>query len=249
MKTICLILVLFIFNPAAFSQETQKRKFSWCYLDLSYKHELYGNVKKGGKGFALETGLNAGRLFNKHTLITPYVGLGVLWGNKYSSDFLSDYSANYVNISHPSTYLADIVRAGGTEGDIQLYYGILFKLPYRYTPPMKIYIMSDHLGVESAGPAPGSVYDPQYGSGTLETLDRKGWGFETYLYSIWNNKKHPDESHQRNIAYISLFYERLNFKEAMLSDKGKFRDHASSSFMNKYGTEWKLGFKIGVSLM
>jgi hypothetical protein len=217
---------------------------NYFYADISYRQELYGNILSNGKGIGGALGFNFFKFINDAITIAPFCDLSWYWDKSFSKDFVSDlnthgFSFSYFN-SEESQKSIDSMMAGRVETSLDFNYGIFFRGLNQYIPPIKLYgIFYQALLFKEHNEPTGFVYQEGLHNHTIEC---NGFGIEVFLFKgffLGGNV-------QLNFGYLSCSLDFLNFKNASLGGNTVF-DFVDDEFKRKYGTAFRIGFKIGIN--
>lgn len=273
----CLLLLLYAngFSACMFFDFSNLKLYpdeytGYFYIDFGLKQEILGDVTTGGTGFSLDMGFNLARFFHKAVIFGPFCGIAPMWGTKYSEEFLSDYRKNY-HVPDASSddalsidaaeYQGQFVKNGEIMGSgFSFNYGLIIKFPHKYAPPVKIY-KSFYWSNTKEISGSTTLYYSDGSSSTapkIYSLDRTGWGIEIILFRGYSLSEGESWLGSVNLGYVSLFLEFMDFSKTELysndNDYPEMRDVYLSEFMdddfnNKYGTEFKMGLKIGINVL
>jgi len=273
--TMSFLFIFFIFLPGPAYSDTwgfyNNDSVSWLYLDLGYRQDVYGNVMFNAKGLSIDFGVNLGKFFDEELMLTPFAGISPSWGMKYNPKFLDNLNKNIKSFSDsppaspasfepvtPSVnqeeyqYLNDdieYIKNGKVEDMLRVYYGLLFRYPNKYIPPIKLYRLMELSSFsrcsEGIVGGYGGCREASYGN-----LNRWGWGTEIMLFRGLQN----DNGSPLSLGYVSLFAEMLDFENSDMesdysNEYSKFKRYVNDSFFNEYKTEFTFGFKVGLNFM
>lgn len=244
---------------------------------LGYRMPLNKSaVINSGHGFYIEGGINPGRLISKNLVIGLYGGWSFMdksWATSFNENFSNDYGAsikNYDNLSDLDTTIinSSVDLFKNTKGysnimpgcemksfhNYSLYYGITIKLPFKYSPTLKLY--------------KGTMRSHYQGDGNIATkhkdynifqLRRDMYGCELMILNIeqlFSRKKSQQKTFNHRGAGLSIYYESYNFYNSSLyfydgtiTHTLPLQKFATTSFLEKYKHESAYGFKLCFYIM
>jgi hypothetical protein len=236
-----------------------------------YRIPLNKNIIiSSGHGIYIEGGINAGRLISKKLLLGIYGGYALqdrFWSTSFRENFASDYKAS-INKEQPfSTFDSSLIyssadlfkNAKGSDATVpgcasksfhnySLYYGLIFRLPHKYMPILKIYMGT----TRSHYQGDGNIVTRQKEFNIFE-LTRSMFGCELGLSGSMIGSSHSQNKFSRikNMLGLSLYYESCNFYNSSLyfddgsvTKKIPLRSFTSAPFLNKYKNEIACGIKL-----
>ncbi len=221
-------------------------------------------VINSGHGLYMEGGLNLGDLVSKNSIIGLYAGFGFqdrLWTTSFNKNFSDDYT-RAINTETLSGVDSSIITSSaslfrnihgraplqlGCETksfhNYSLYYGIILKMPCRFSPILKLY--------------QGSTRSHYQGDGSIATKEKDFNIFELRRKMYGCEMAFPVTIHKcnglKNIISISAYteYSDLNTSSLYFYDGTEIKNIALSnftntSFRNRYRNEFYYGFKLSV---
>jgi len=235
------------------------------------------NIINSGHGVYLEGGINPGRLISKNLVMGIYAGFAMqdrFWSTSFTDNFSNDYTAS-INKDQSLTGIDSAViysstdlfkNTKGTDATLpgcqmrsfhnySMYYGMVFRLPVKCLPFLKIYS--------------GTTRSHHQGDGNLATknksynifeLRRKMYGCELGILSpdIRSLKCGHTSQISKTIRSIglSIYYESCNFYNSSLYfDDGTTRKNillqsfTTPSFLKKYKNDVTWGIKLCYYIM
>jgi hypothetical protein len=237
---------------------------------LGYKTPINKNrIINSGHGVYIEGGLNFGHLISKKTTLGLYVGwsfMDKLYSTSFNPKFSNDYE-NSIDKENNITGLDSIIinssinlvkNTKGTSNlmpgcemksfhNYSMYYGIIFKAPFKYFPTLKIY--------------KGTLRNHYQGDGNISTLGKdynifefrhSVYGFEIMVLDLETIIKRKNKTQNKNRGVgLSIYYETINLNNSSLYfNDGETRrtislkKYTSSTFLNKYNRENSFGIRV-----
>ena len=256
-----------------------KNDNGFLIVQFDYSRDLSSNIMSNGNGFAFDFGLNPAYFFNKSFVFAPYCGINVAFGTEYDKEFVSDFiqhyklPENYSYLNENVSYLnekeridynsfeegircTDYIKNGIIdEGTLKFTYGFILKSPFKYFPPVKIY-KSYYNSSALRGVTHyyvGSSHKKYF------NYDRFGWGTEVVLTRgyLFSDGKGSKGIGSIGLGSISLFLDFFDFKKTTIIQKDTDRntrnvylyEFTDQDFIDKYKKEWRIGIKIGLSII
>ncbi len=256
------------------------------YFDIGNKTEILGGFSGPGSGLYIETGFNPFVFINSGLLIAPFIGISPVWGADYTASFQKDLAAHYRMSTEYEEILAEleaIMYEGGSlsaddqkkldvfeygdslinimatdpmAGAWSWYYGIIFRLPFKYMPVIKAYVVNHYISIVSR--STGWV------SGGVELSGSDGIWFSGFGADLVVFRGYTVLSEeilgQANIVSVSIFCEGLDLQNARFTktysdfweDKSwtapVFSDFLDTAFFTENRFKFKAGIKIGFNL-
>jgi len=244
---------------------------------VGYRLPVNANrIINSGHGLYAEGGFNPGYLISKDLTLGIYAGFGFMdrfWSTSFSDEFVKDFQSEIANkeglsgldslIIHSS---ADLFQEKtGTSATMpgcemnsfhnySMYYGIVIKLPYKYSPVLKLY-----RGVTSTRYLGGGNSITANTDFNSVELKRVMHGCELMILSTIQKKNTKSstasESSNRRIG-LSIYYETCDFYDAGLyfydgniSRSLPLKNFVSPSFLHKYKNEVTFGFKLSYCIL
>ncbi|MCW3077763.1 MAG: hypothetical protein JWO32_2372 [Bacteroidetes bacterium] len=232
-------------------------------------------IINSGHGLYIEAGINAAKFFSTKTVVAIYGGYALmdrLWSTSFNSNFINDYQNTYNPEAGLSTldsavassfsrvmaeHTGKSLTAPGCEmnsfHNYSLYYGVLLKLPYRYSPVLKLYtgFTRSHLQGASGLATIKNDYN-------IFQLRRSMVGAELILFRGFQStfSKSNKSVNHLNSGALSIYYEANNLSNASLYfDDGKqqtsiaLKKVSSASFLSKYKAENYWGLKLSFFIL
>jgi hypothetical protein len=238
-------------------------------MDVNERMRISPNVLNSGKGIGLELGFNPGYFFNRHLLLGVFGGIAmrdILYNTGFKSSYRNDFnqafngSGFHGNDSLVVNQVASYINTGSFH-DQEIYYGIIFRLPYKWAPVVKVYTGQLNW-----------VYKTQYhlpvtpSSETRNDNDHYNishtikWGAEVFLFgghtritdygALPFSKKKP-HLFSTHVLPLSFFIERIgseqskfNWEDGQISVTIPANKILSPAFMQKYSANFYYGFRI-----
>lgn len=227
-------------------------------------------IINSGHGLYVEAGINSAYFFpGKQLQAGVFAGWAMtdkLWSTSFNQEFVNDYRNSInteQNFSSPDSGLIHLSselftskkgRSPVMPGcemqsfhNYSLYYGILLKIPLRFTPVIKIYTGSTRSHYQGPGELLGE------GDYTIIRLKRKMLGCELLVTDFV--KQRSSQNYFKK-AGIGFYYEYCNFSTAALhADDGSqssgiaLSRFTSSDFLKKYRHEQTFGIKVSFNIM
>ena len=246
---------------------------SLILISVNERMRVSPDVLHSGKGLGFEGGINPGYFFNQRLLLGFFAGWAMQDGmysttftNSYRNDFNQSLNTTglHGNDSLVVDKLSSLVNGGGLH-DQEYYYGLIFRLPYRRAPVVKLYTGQmnwryrtfDHLQVYTANAS--QEYDHDY----YKVTHSLRWGAEVSLFDGYSEVYEYENIHPKNkryfarvnILFLSFFLQRINSGQSVYSfDNGvvKINFPASSllrpAFVQKYKANFYYGFRLSFGL-
>jgi hypothetical protein len=225
------------------------------------------NVISSGHGVYLEAGINPGKFISDKLILGLYAGWGwrgTAWSTSFSSSFTSDYknSLSYSEGAFSETDRTIInssarlfeerkgtsIAMPGCETssfhNYSVYYGVVIKLPYRYSPVIKLYrgsTRSYYMGNKIV------TSDQDY---NIFELRRAMHGCEVMFFRGLQLKEHL------NAGCLSVYAENnsmkrseLYFTDGNITRSLPLGDFTNSSFLNKYKNDFTVGLRLSFCIM
>jgi hypothetical protein len=241
-----------------------------------YKMPLNKNkIINSGHGFYFEGGINPGYFISKKTLIGVYAGWAWkdgLWSTSFNKDFIRDYKnainasdVKYAGIDSSVIFSSKEVLANnngrsatlpGCEmrsfHNYSLYYGIVFRLPIKYSPVVKLYIGTTRSHFQGKGGL--ATQNKEY---NIYELRRNMYGCEfVFFRGVHNMIATGDREIHRYFGALSVYYELCDFYNSSLyfddgdnTIKRPLRSFTSQAFLQKYRTEHAWGIKLSFCIL
>ncbi len=256
------------------------------YFDIGNKTEILGGYSGLGSGLYIETGINPFVFMNKGLLIAPFIGISPVWGSDYKDSFQKNLSEHYRRCTEYEEILAEleaIIYEGGSlsaddqkkldvfeygdslintmmtdpmAGAWSWYYGIIFRLPFKYMPVIKAYIVNHYVSIVSS--STGWIKDGVAQSGS-DGIWFSGLGADFVVFRGYTVMS-EELLGQANLVSVSIFCEGLDLLDARFTktysdfwqDKSweapMFKDFLDPTFFEKNRFQLKAGIKIGFNL-
>lgn len=273
---LALALPLGLSSQANDSLALKKRSgFAPAFFTAGYRLPAAGNsVINSGHGIYTEAGFNPGAFLSGKTILGLFVGWGwqdKLWATAFDGDFVRGYRQAIDHDLLSSPLDSAVVAASATlfeskKGssptmpgcemrsfhDYSLYYGVILKLPFPYSPVLKVYrgTTRSHYQGASGLVTAGNDYN-------MLQLRRAMYGCELMLLdplALVQKRKAVSRPLQR--IGLGLYYEYCNFTSAALhfndGDSQRLiplKQFTSRSFFNSYRSEHKFGCKISYTFI
>jgi len=237
--------------------------------DFNQRMRVSHNPLNSGKGLGLEVGFNPAYFFNRRLLLGVFGGIAmrdVFYNTKFSSSYRNDFNQSFNstgfqgNDSLVANKFASIINDGSFH-DQELYYGIIFRLPYAWAPVVKLYTgdlnwvykTDNHLRVT---PSSETRNDNDY----YNISHHIQWGAEIFLF--WGYTKIGDYGKlpfakkkpllfSTRVLPLSFFIERINSARSEYSfDTGEMSVVVpqsrilGDSFIQKYKSNYYFGFRL-----
>ncbi len=252
---------------------------SLIICNANYRIKANQSPLSSGHGPALELGLNLGYFFSHKWLAGVYAGWGwrdLLWNTSYSKTYLNDFNAAFSgpsltgNDSIVVNKMSSLMKGSYYYHDIENYAGIIFRLPYRWMPTVKIYtgrLSSEYKtgGTDRVDLKPYVASDKKYDNDYFSIDRNLKWGTEVTLYDGYTIiatafdgtavSKKKNLRHRSNLACFSFYFEQIDSYHSVFNyDNGAqqvsvpFDRVLTPSFLQKYKTEYNAGFRISFGL-
>ena len=252
----------------------------YLYGDLGFKTDILGGIAGFGMGLDLEFGFNPGRFIGEGWIISPFIGIAPMFGADYSPEFKtainsyyqisSDYAALKAKeaASEPMTEeeerelerydygnnLFNIMKTGKLYGAFSFYYGIAFRLPLKWMPVLKTYMIYSFANITSSSSGFQEV-STGADTGGSHSIHRWGFGGELVFFRGYTLASYPDAG-QFNLCSLSVYCEIFDLYNSDFGDfsnrypgKAYFRDYVSADYFKAYPYEIKIGMRIGFNLI
>ena len=252
----------------------QQNQSSLILANINERMRVSPNPLNSGKGLGFEVGLNIGYLFNQRLLLGAFGG----WAMRdvfYTTKFTASYRSDFNNAYHTTGYhgndslvvneFSTLINNGNFH-DQEIYYGIVFRLPYKWAPLVKLYTGQfnwvyktfDHLPVT---PSSDTRNDNDY----YNISYKLAWGAEVVLFHGYtkifeynDELPFPRKGHyffNNGILPISFFVERINsthsefsWEDGQIGVKIPASQLLSPAFMQQYKANFYYGFRISYGL-
>ncbi|MBA3665048.1 MAG: hypothetical protein H0W61_12680 [Bacteroidetes bacterium] len=249
---------------------------SLVQLSAAYKLPVNkSSIINSGHGLSFEAGINLARFFSKKSIVGVYGGwawMDRLWNTSFNKNFVNDYQANLnqesglqsldSSVANSFTKLISEKRGSsvtlpGCEmnsfHNYSLYYGITLKIPYTWSPILKIYTGFTRTHFQGAGNIAtiGKDYN-------IFQLRRSMYGAELILFRGLQSVTGGGEKYPRykNTGTLSIYYEACDFSNAAVyfgdginHTSVSLKKFVSAPFLNKYKAERYLGLKLSFSIL
>lgn len=249
--------------------------FAPAFFTAGYRLPLANqSVINSGHGIYTEAGLNPGALISGKTILGVFVGWGWkdnFWSTAFDGSFVRDYRQAIdrdLSLSQPDSSViavsADLFETKQRSSptipgcemrsfhDYSLYYGLIVKLPFRYSPVIKLYRGSTRSHYQGA---PGLV--TASGDYNMLQLRRAMYGCELMLLNlpdlIWKKREVPKVLKRLG---LSLYYEYSDFSTSALhftdGDTRRLiplKQFLPGSCFNSYRHEHKFGGKLSYTFI
>jgi hypothetical protein len=217
-------------------------------------------VINSGHGLYFETAVATARVSDSKILLGIYGGWSWMdraWNTSFNKTFAADYRGA-LNPEHRlegfdsslvfafskllSRKGTDLIAPGcamQSFHNYSLYYGLIFKLPGKTQPTIKIYtgFVRSHLLAAQV------ITDGDY---NIFQLRRRMYGSEIIVFSGWKLKKSNSST-----GLLSLYAEcasiknaSLYFSDGSLQKEIKLKNFAGEQFLQKYQSAWTFGFRV-----
>lgn len=261
-----LVFEVVLFNALSGQDSLSQRKLlvkqSPVFFTVGYRVPLNKNkIINSGHGLYTEGGINLGRWISKNLVLGLYGGFAFQdrsWSTSFNQNFSDEYGASikkdqqfsgldsaviFSSASLFKTRKGSSITMPGCETNsfhnYSLYYGLIFKLPLKYFPILKIYkgtTRSYYMG-------DGYIASKQKEFNIFE-LRRIMYGCEAVIIAI------PFKKINASLG-LSIYYEHCNFYNSTLyfydgseSRNIPLQNFINSSFLTKYKNETAWGMKI-----
>ena len=228
-------------------------------------------IINSGHGVYMEGGINAGGLIAENCIIGVYGGFamqGRFWSTSFEKNFSDDYTASIKKdqslsgldsaIVYSSAGLFKNIKgsAAAMPGcatrsfhNYSLYYGLVFRLPSKYSPVLKLYMGNTRTHYQGDGNI--VTQQKEYNIFRLyRTMQGCELGFSRIL-GHGKNKSGKLFSGNGNSVGLSIYYETCNFYGSSLYfDDGEIKKriplqhYTTASFLMKYKREFYCGMKL-----
>lgn len=232
------------------------------------------SVINSGHGIYTEAGFNPGAFISGKTILGVFAGWGWkdnLWSTAFDGNFVRDYKHAIDHDLSSSPLDSAIIAASATlfetkRGssptmpgcemrsfhDYSLYYGVMIRLPYRYSPVLKLYRGTTRSHYQGA---PGIVTAGR--DYNMLQLRRAMYGCELMLLNLPGFiQKNTEASKLLQRLGLSLYYEYCDFSTSALHfNDGDTRrliplkQFLPGSFFNSYRNEHKFGCKFSYTFI
>lgn len=270
----CLIFLFLVSYPQSDAPELpggwgQHNQSSLFIGSINERMRVSHNVLNSGKGLGLEAGINPAWFFNSRLTLGVFAGVAmrdVFYNTKFSDAYINDFNRSFNgtglqgNDSLVANQYARLIGKAGFH-DREVYYGIVFRLPYKWAPVVKLYTgwlywvykTDNHLPVK-----PDS--DTRNDNDEYDIDHRISWGAEVFLFPGYTRVGDYHEFpfiKKRPLTYltyrfpISFFIERIStahstyhFDTGELSVNLPQERILSPSFIDQYKSNYYFGFRI-----
>lgn len=245
--------------------------------NASYRMKANKSPLHSGRGLGFELGLNLGYFVSQKLLIAPFIGYGfrdAILNTSYSDEYIDDLSNSYdPSILNRTDKLAvdrlvSFIKNGDDFHETVDYYGLMIRLPFRYSPIIKIYTGNvsqlyktfDQLALDTTISSNGK-YDHDY----LSIDSKMKWGAEFFLYNGVSKSfqydylntmiKEKDLNFSLNIIALSVYFEQIDNSNASFyftngpeNVRVPLKNVMSQSFMDKYRKDVNFGFRLSCGM-
>jgi hypothetical protein len=243
------------------------------YLDMEIgsKTEISGGVNGLGSGLYIECGFNLGKFINQYLIIAPYAGISPIFGADYSSEFrdalkkyhqvtsryaelnsktgLTDEESKELNAITAGEVIAQTMMTNKLQGSFSTYYGIMLRLPFKYSPILKLYRSWQSIEISSGSRrTTGGNY-----IGTGSFMSSYGWGGELIFFRGYTFGSDRNFG-QLNIGSAGIYCEIDDLYNADFGTYSQtdpqimyFRNYVSKDFFTGFN-DIKFGIKLGLNL-
>lgn len=241
--------------------------------NVSYRVKLNRSPLSSGKGLGFEVGFNPGYFISQKLLLAVFAGYELkdwFWNTSYDAGYLRDFNANFNgqnfrgNDSIVVNKMASLVNGKGAFHNVNGYYGIMLRLPFRFAPVLKVY-----KGYQSAAYRSGSdrIYlkpflsdDKKYDHDYYSVDNSLKWGVELFLFNGFTRvgqyaslplAARKNLKWMNNILALSIYFEKLDTYHSVFSYSNgpqvvdvPFTSCMSPAFLNKYRTDYNIGLRV-----
>jgi hypothetical protein len=224
-------------------------------------------ILNSGYGLYFEGGINPGKYISKKIIIGLYVGWAWrdgLWSTSFNNNFASGFSSSINKEAGLSSLDSSVVSVSSglfsnTKGrsvnmpgcemnsfhNYSLYYGLMFKLPFKYSPVLKVYMGTTHSHYQG----PGNIITKEKDYNIFQ-LRRAMYGCELIVF------RGLQKSKSKSTGTLSVYFENCNFYNSSLyfTDGNQntnipLKKFISASFLQKYRNEVAWGFKLSLAVL
>ncbi len=222
----------------------------------------YGNIL-GANGIVGNGGFNLARFFSRKFILGFCFDVkikGWIPPTKPSKEFINDFNTGFIsqNNSQDSAnafVVQNAINTGAFEGSTYGNIGVMFSLfPQKYGGILiqikkgsRAYAINSYVYKNKY--IDGGGHDIYYLTGAT------AWTYELSLkpLAFFRNTYSDSKKNEKVLKFLSnklivtFFYEQLNFQNTEFNGT-PIRQMVSNGFMNKYSTDTRYGFKIGIGL-
>jgi hypothetical protein len=248
--------------------------FAPAFFTAGYRLPIVNrSVINSGHGIYTEAGFNPGAFLSDKAILGIFAGWGWkdnLWSTAFDGNFVRDYK-QAIDHDLVESHLDSAIIAASAQlfetrkgssptmpgcemrsfHNYTLYYGLVVKLPYRYSPTLKIYrgTTRSHYQGASGLITAGRNYN-------IVQLRRAMYGCELMMLNPLGIVQGKDVSKALKRLGLSLYYEYCDFKTSELHfNDGETRRSISlkqflpGSFFDKYRNEHQFGCKFSYTFI
>jgi len=251
--------------------ENQSSLFLW---NISYRYKLNKGILSSGHGWGIELGLNPGYLISQKLLLGVFGGWGmrdILYPTRFENSYLKDFNAEFDgttlsgNDSVVVNYMASVMQKKGYFHELNVYGGVMIKLPYDYMPVIKVYTgTSGFLYKTLSKTVQLKPYDPShqgYDNDYLSIERRLAWGLEVFLYNGRTKVREYDFTYAQkkkwrwsyNLFALSVYVEQFNtsntrftYSDGVHDVDVKMSSFMSPAFMNRHKKDYNIGLRLSL---
>jgi hypothetical protein len=249
---------------------------SLIIANFNYRGNLNKRMLSSGHGFGAELGFNFGYFISQKLLLGAFGGWAtrdILWNTSFNRGYLNEFNTSFNgsslngNDSIVVNKMASLFNQGGYFHDRSFYWGLIFRLPFRYAPIVKVYrgYVSSSYKSSSANRVilnPFVSSDKKFDHDYYDLVRNIDFGVELFLYNgrsrvqDYDPNSYPKAKKKKlrwnkNVLGLSIYIEKLDAYHSAFSYtdgyhdvKVSFERVMSSDFLQKHKTEYNVGLRL-----